>query len=261
MAIKTRRLSADYLASLTSVQRPSSCSSCSESSSGPCDGTLGYASIYGPTHTTADIQEAYCKIKYRFGNLCGYGRATPSTQPAQSTAYFQLTQPGFGNAIQVGVSTNRNSGMSTYERQVYLELWVGNSISTDKDYLPLSLSDGDSVEFYLIFLASKWHIYYRLTPGSWTEFPHSPLSVSAGNVLSKLLKCSGEVENSQDDMPGTQANPCTITGCVYSTGGGLLPAGFAPNTNVLYTPPSTCPWYVNALNSTDIVIWDWCPLP
>jgi hypothetical protein len=173
-------------------------------------------------------------------------------------AWFQVCNQAYNVGIQVGWYINREPGVAT-RTLIYWEQWNGGSMPQDKQYLPVSLSDGDIVEMHVIFTSGFWHISYSINGGAWIPMntPNAP------GYKGTYISFYGAIHNSQDDMPGTQSDPCTITGCVYSTGSGLVNVGL-DNANRQWSPSTDaakCKWYINAINYTDLEMWDWCPLP
>jgi len=64
---------------------------------------------------------------------------------------------------------------------------------------------------------------------------------------------AGEVDNLEDDMPGTSGNPCDFTGCQYKKyGDSYQPAGLTEAD----VDESTDKWGSDRVSGTAFSIWD-----
>ena len=187
-------------------------------------------------------------IKTRYGYLCCEGCGTAL---AFNVAWVNLQKDTGGVSYdgQLGYGRQRNEGFTTAQTYQYWEVRGGyEKDKYDPNYAP---TEGSTHTYKVGFDKSigKWTFY---VDGSlWDSFTHS----SYVGITPNWVKWAGEIQNAEDDMPGTSADRCTFTDCKYWTvGAGEQSAGFTDPSS--YYTSNSSEWSWEHVDGPSFKIWD-----
>lgn len=193
----------------------------------------------------SDLVGVEATIKTRYGDLC---------------CEDCPLQPAGLQAAILGIVDDESGGMG---ETGYLRAMIGGELNKGRfaevtgpgHHLKIDLapSEGSSITYKVELDKSTgyWKFYYNET--LWHTF--TDFSSEWQNKTCGRLYWSGEINNLEDDMPGTSGtgNTCDFTGCEYKKdGGSYQPAGL---TSADVDEP-TDKWGSDYVSGTAFSIWD-----
>jgi hypothetical protein len=256
MPTKNRKIPGNYLAAVSTLQRPSSCSSCSNSSSGSCTQQYSYAGVvnYNPSSHYVGVQAT---INARYGMLCGEGRGSSEEAHAYAWVGIQSATTPMRWA-QVGYGLLRHAS-AIVKKVLYTECFGTNATPYQGFFYSSAPAEGSSAQYVCELVqqtGGHWQWEYSYGGSVFDTAPYDAYWNTPTNGA--YLTYNGEILNLQDDMPGTVGNPCNFTSCQYKTNGGTY-VNTAFTAGNMFTSDK-CQWAAQFNTSTSLSIWDWCPL-
>jgi GT2 family glycosyltransferase len=213
-------------------------------------GTRYYAQV---VYDVANIVGALATIKTRYGKLCCEGH---STKEAYQVAYANVgnfSNPHAPGWAQTGWGEERLDGSPLIKKYRYAEMnplpgsgtqyWV----YYDHNHFP----DQETHHRYEVNLDNsigRWT--YHDNNNSWA----SHTDVSWVGKTGTEVSWTGETWNKEDDMPGTEADPCTFTDCQIRIAGQKFKDAELKAEYIDITDPTQAAAQVT--DATSAEIWD-----
>jgi len=206
-----------------------------------------YAGAY---KTESGIIGARAHIKARYGLLCDELNFASDT--ALSAAWIGVAcepVPYDVYHAQIGYAKYRNPYYMPYIRFQYAELgYPGDSSVLIAVFDVPNEGSEDNYEVFLDQVTGTWtfeindQFFYDLADTFW--------QANTG----QWVEWSGEIINIEDDMPGTEFDPCIMSFCTYNNGLGWH-GGFKPPYNYHISDPAE--WNAEVvLDTSTLHIWD-----
>lgn len=217
-----------------------------------CTCTAGRKYAYALKHE-AKLIGVKATIKTRYGKLCCEDEGC-NTADAYHVVYANISNNS-GKTIwaQSGYGRERNPGSTTINTYRYAEMnGKTYKVNYDTGNAP---TEGSTHTYQCDLNRAKGKWTFKQDGTAWQTYADK----SWKNKTGTDFQYTGEIYNTEDDMPGTAADKCNFTACQYRVAGkAYQDAGLVAGD---VNSDDANEWGAEWISGTEFNIWDKKPLP